>query len=283
MAAPAGGRPRRDQAANSALLSLPEPILVHILLQLVDKSGLYARADALSALSFMLTCKQVAHLVASSDEVWAAMLRAELFVPEEAGKLHSARARFLQLRRLSLSGFWRVVGHYATGEEYTYRMQLCDVSNSHIWAEEEEGAADDPWAAELGVGLQFHFGIAGLPNVPRRDAQRCDWVIGDVAGPWRMRILAKCTNNMIIFNECATDEHNGNWCEVQGARATTRHASPAQHRRSHNGLCPPCPALPSQGQHLLRRHLRRRHANGGHVDADARTPRDRLAGHVGHV
>lgn len=51
-----------------------------------------------------------------------------------------------------------------------------------------------------------------------RDAARCDWVIGDVAGPWRMRILAKCTRNMVVFNEVCSDEsHSGRWVNLCSA------------------------------------------------------------------
>lgn len=119
----------RSEASRegSLLLSMPDQVIVHILLQLTDSSAShFARRDALSALAFMSTCRRMLQLVESNNAVWAAMVRAELFAPEpeEDGKLHSTRARFRQLRRLSLTGLWKVVGRYAAAGEYSYTMQV---------------------------------------------------------------------------------------------------------------------------------------------------------------
>lgn len=93
--------------------------------------------------------------------------------------------------------------------------QLCDLPNSKIW--DEFADEEDTWHI-TNPNLHAHYAVAGSPELPVQDAQRVDWVIGDVAGPWRMRILAKCTRNMIVFNECASDDTpHGRWVNLCSA------------------------------------------------------------------
>jgi len=199
------------------LLQLPDHVIVHILLQLTTHSDDHAsRRGALAALAFMQTCRRCLQLVESTDALWAAMVRAEIFDPEPSDAAnHPARERLRKLRRLSLTGFWSVIGRYAAGDVYTYDMQLCDFPSSRIWPDDEDdGGPQDPLQP-----LRAHYAMPGLIDaLPSTDGEHCDWVVGDVAGPWRMRILAKCTRNMVVFNEVCSDEMpHGRWVNLCSA------------------------------------------------------------------
>jgi len=217
---------------------MPDHLIVHVLLQLTNGtgSGAQRRRDALSVLAFMCTCRRLMRLVEESDPIWEAMVKTEVFAPTGAdaagarGATQAARKRFRQLRAISLTGFWQVQGRYASGETYSYEMQLCDFPHSKIWPSRDGAAAGEPDALDLHVfarnpALRSHYALPGAAPDPQdeREAEarlpaHCDWVLGDVAGPWRMRIVAKCTRNMVVFNEvCADDSPHGRWVNLCSA------------------------------------------------------------------
>ncbi|KAJ1639035.1 hypothetical protein T492DRAFT_939686 [Pavlovales sp. CCMP2436] len=179
-ALPPARRARVDEGC--LLLELPGHIILHILLQLATAdSDHHARRDSLSALCLKL--------VESSDYLWDAMGR------------HPARERRRKLQK-------HVEGRYGAGEHYSYSMQLCDFPNSKIWQEcaENEFA---PGHVVANPELLAHFAVAGSPDRPVVDSERSDWILGDVAGPWRMRIVAKATRNLIAFSEVCSDDTPG--------------------------------------------------------------------------
>lgn len=223
-------RPRRPSFAPqpSLLLDLPDSLIVHVVLRLTASArGPHGRRDALSALALMRCCRRLLAIIESSDQVWEALVAAELFGPVSADQPHPARERFRRLRRLTLTGFWAVSGRYATGETYAYEMQLCDYANSRIWphlADEEQPMVWPQFAEDFADEeehanpmLNAHFARAGMPDGPVRDGQRSDWLVGDVAGPWRMRIVAKAVRNMIVFNELCSDDAEGRWVNLCSA------------------------------------------------------------------
>jgi len=207
---------RKPTDGRCWLLALPDHVIVHLLLQLAPPDvGHAERRGALAALRLMQTCRRLLRVVESSDEVWGAMVRAEIFLPEADGVRHPSREVFRRLRKLSLTGFWRVHGRYASGEAYTYEMQLCDYPNSCIASALEPG---HPARA----CLESHYAAAVHADVSAADGPRCDWVVGDVAGPWKMRIVAKCQGNLLVFNEvCADEPANGRWVNLCSAAVSS--------------------------------------------------------------
>ncbi|KAJ1628348.1 hypothetical protein T492DRAFT_1018856, partial [Pavlovales sp. CCMP2436] len=206
-ALPPARRARVDEGC--LLLELPGHIILHILLQLATAdSDHHARRDSLSALAFMMTCKRCLKLVESSDS--------ELFEPEGEGR-HPAHEWLRKLRKVSLTGFWHVEGQYGAGEHYSYSMQLCDFPNSKIWQEHAENEFA-PGHVVANPELLAHFAVAGPPDRPVVDSERSDWILGDVAGPWRMRIVAKATRNLIAFSEvCSDDTPGSRWVNLCSA------------------------------------------------------------------
>jgi hypothetical protein len=202
-------------------------LIVHVVLRLATNADdPHSRRDAFSALALMRCCRRLLAIIEASDEVWEAMVAAELFSPTTVGAPHPARERLRRLRQLSLTGFWAVSGQYATGETYSYEMQLCDFSNTRIWPHlVEDGHAQPILLPQFQVDdehtvpvLKAHFARAGLPEAPLCDGQRSNWLVGDVAGPWPMRIVAKAVRNMIVFNEvCSDDSSHGRWVNLCSA------------------------------------------------------------------
>lgn len=152
------------------------------------------------------------------ERLWALRRGAGLLI-------HDAGSDALLLRSAAVSSLARPLT-YALGPPTTcchllspcahhLLPQLCNFPNSKIWKE----IADDEHAQYVSnPGLHSYYAVAGFPELPVRDAERCDWVVGDVAGPWRMRILAKCTGNMVVFNECASDDTpHGHWVNICSA------------------------------------------------------------------
>ena len=100
-------------------------------------------------------------------------------------------------------------------------LQLCDMPNSQIWKEMSEDEIEQLMLGEpvSNPGLHAHYAVAGHPMLPTvRDSARVDWLIGDVVHPWRMRIFARCTRNMVLFSEvCSDDTPHGRWVNLCSA------------------------------------------------------------------